>query len=56
MFNTHSRDAYALSIDASDIDGLRRYIERVVDGCSVSVEVYMYSEQYGSIESGSISC
>jgi len=49
-------DALALSIDASDIDGLTYYIEDTVEDCSVSGEVYLYSEQYGEIEGGSISC
>jgi len=35
MFNTHPRDAYALSIDASDIDGLTYYIEDVVEDISI---------------------
>jgi len=35
MFNTHPRDAYAISIDASDIDGLTYYIEDVVEDISI---------------------
>jgi len=49
-------DAWALSIDADDIDGLTYYIEYTVENCTVRGEVYLYSEQYGEIEGGSISC
>jgi len=56
MFNTHSEDAYALSIDASDIDGLEYYIEDIVEDCTVSGQVYVYDGEYGDIQSASISC
>jgi len=58
MFNAHPRDAYALSIDASDIDGLDYYIEGIVEDCTVSGSVYIYDRDggYGDIESTSISC
>ena len=46
----------AASIDAYEVDGLRSYVARVVEDCSVSGEVHMYSEDYGSLESVTISC
>ena len=55
-----NRVSYALSIDASDIDGLRSYVTNVVEDCSVEGEVYVYdvsgSEGYGNITSGNLSC
>ena len=58
MFNTHPRDAYALSIDASDIDGLRYFITNVVENCKVRGEVYIYDRDggYGEIEYARIRC
>ncbi len=51
---------FALSVDADDVDGLRRYVENVVEDCRVSGEVYVYEvsggEGYGSIESARIRC
>ena len=56
MFYLHPTDAIALSIDASDIDGLEYFIENIIEDCTVGGEVYLYSERYGEIESGQISC
>jgi len=54
------RPSYALSIDASNVDGLKRYVENIVEDCSVSGQVYVYdifgSEGYGRLNSSSISC
>ena len=52
--------AYALSIDASDIDGLEYFIVNVVEICRVRGDVYVYgvagSEGYGEIDSARIRC
>jgi len=34
----------------------RTAIERIVESCTVHGEVYIYSREYGEIESGYISC
>ncbi len=56
MFNTHSKDAYALDVDARDIDGLKRYIGRVVENCTVSGKISVYDHEYGEITSARIRC
>lgn len=61
----HPKDVLALSIDASEIDGLRYYVRNIVDDCSVngtgygnlsSTSVYIYDldSGYGDLEDGSI--
>ena len=54
MFNTHSRDAYAISVD--EIDDLKFYIETVVEGCSVSGSVDVYEHEYGDFTDAIIGC
>ena len=56
MFNTHSKDAYALSIDASDIYGLDSYVVNIVENCDVSGYVYVYGGEYGNIQGAYIGC
>jgi hypothetical protein len=64
-FYTHPKDAFAMSVDASDVDGLRHYIRRIVNGCSVdgtgygslsSTSIYMYDVEggYGDVQDGSV--
>ena len=53
---TSSVPAFALSIDADDIDGLESFIEDVVEDCSVQGEAYIYSREYAELEGVSISC
>ena len=58
-FHTHPRDAFASNIDASNVNGLRSYVESVIEGCSVDgtgfgnfdgLQVYLFSFN------GNISC
>ena len=35
---------------------IRQIIRQTIENCTVSGEVYLYSERYGEIESGSIDC
>jgi len=59
MFNTHPRDAYALSIGAYDVMGLPTFITDVVEEhCKVRGEVYIYDRDggYGEIENARIRC
>jgi len=56
MFNTHPRDVYAFSIDAHDIDGLTSYILNVVNGCTVSGDIYIYDGVNGDLSGAYISC
>lgn len=53
---TSGEPAYALSIDVDDIDGLRYFIEDVVEDCEVEGEAYIYSREYAELEGVSISC
>ena len=64
-FYTHPRDAFALSIDASDVDGLRKYVRCIVENCSVdgtgygdvsSTSVYIYDldSGYGNLQDDSV--
>lgn len=53
---TSSAPAFALDIDADDIDGLVSFIEDVVEDCSVQGEAYIYSRDYAELEGVSISC
>jgi len=53
---SHTPAYAAASIDADEVYGLRSFVERVVEDCSVSGEVFIYSKEYGSLESVSISC
>ena len=53
---TSNTTAYAASIDASEVDGLRRYVVRIVEDCSVNGDVYLYSEDYGELDGVYISC
>ena len=34
----------------------RRDVERIVEGCGVTGQVYMYSEDYGQIQNARINC
>ncbi len=52
---THT-PAYAASIDTSEIDGLRSFVGRVVENCSVEGQVYMWDEESGHLQNSSISC
>lgn len=60
VLNILNQPAYALSIAASDIDGLEYYVNDIVEDCSVRGEVYVYeisgSEGYGELESARINC
>ena len=53
-----AKPAYAIYIDASEIDGLEDLIREVVEGCNVSGEVYIYDLEngYGELESARIDC
>ncbi len=53
---TSSTPAYAISIDASEIDGLEDFIEDVVEDCSVQGEAIIYSEDHAELDGVSISC
>ena len=52
---THT-PAYAVNIDAWEVDGLEDFIEDVVEDCSVEGEAYIYSEDYAELDGVSISC
>ncbi len=52
---THT-PAYAARIDASDVNGLRGFVERVVRNCSVKGQVYMSDKENGRLQNASISC
>ena len=52
---THT-PAYAASIDVSEVDGLRGFVARVVENCSVEGQVYMWDEETGQLQNSSISC
>lgn len=57
MFYIQSNSAHALSISADDIDDLDYAVNRIIENCSVSGEVYVgEDEEYGEISSASISC
>jgi len=51
---------FALYIGTDDVDGLKSYVEDVVEDCKVKGEVYVYEiyggEGYGNISSAQISC
>ena len=53
-----AKPAYAIYIDASEIDGLEDFIQEVVEACDVTGEVYIYDPEsgYGELESVSIDC
>jgi len=51
----------AITLASTTVEGgaaqvSRRDIQRIIERCDVEGEVYMYSEKYGEIEGGSISC
>ncbi len=54
MFNTHSWDTYAISVD--EVDDLEFYIQTVVEGCSVSGSVDVYEHEYGDFADATIGC
>jgi hypothetical protein len=49
---------YAQSDDvyAENVSGLADFIEGVVENCEVIGDVYLYSEEYGELDDGEISC
>jgi len=52
--------ALNVDVDADDVDGLTSYVEKVVEDCRVSGEVYVYDvsggEGYGEISLARIHC
>ena len=54
MFNTHSWDAYAISVD--EVDDLEFYIQTVVESCTVSGSVEVEEHEYGNFSDAVIGC
>ncbi len=60
FFSASPLFALSIDIDAEDVDGLRSYVQNVVQDCRVSGDVYVYdvsgSDGYGTISSARIRC
>lgn len=55
---TPSTTQAAVTIEASEIEGLEDFVEEVIEDCRVSGEVYIYDSEsgYGELASVSIDC
>ena len=60
FFSASPLFALSIDIDAEDVDGLRSYVQNVVQDCQVNGQVYVHSvfgsDGYGTISSAQISC
>ena len=53
-----STTSAAVTIEASEVDGLEDFVEDVIEDCTVSGEVYIYDSEsgYGELDSVTIDC